>query len=93
MNSANVDADADVGGGARDLAGLLDQRRRAMRAHVMGHHGSRARPRGASESGQRAKIGIDRRHRGKPQQPGLQRLAGAAERGRRQRPRMIMRID
>ena len=54
------DANADVGGGARDFAGLLDERRRAMRAHVMGHDRSRARARGASESGERGQVGIDR---------------------------------
>ena len=62
-------------------------------ARVMGHDRSRAAARRAAEGGERAEIGIDRRHRAEAQQPGLERLAGAAERGRREGPRMVVRID
>ena len=46
-----------------------------------------------AEGGERAEIGIDRRHCGEAQEPGLERLGCGAERGRRERPGMIMRID
>jgi len=85
------DAYADVAGRPRHLARLGDGVG-GVEARVMRHHRARAAARRAAEGGERAEVGIDRRHRRQPQQPQLQRLVGAAERGRRQRPAMIVCI-
>ncbi len=86
-------AHADVGRRAGDFARLLDRRHRPVEAGVVRHDRAGAAARRPPEGGERAEIGIDRRHRGEAQEPGLERLARRAERGRRQRPAMIVRVD
>ncbi len=85
-------AHADLVRRARDRARLLDRGHRSVEAGVMGHDRARPAARRAAERGERAEIGVDRRHRREPQKPGLERLAGRAERGRRQRAAMVVRI-
>ena len=73
------DAHADIRGRAGDFARFVDRRHGPVKARVMRHHRTHARPRRSSEGGERAEIGIDRRHRGEPQEPGLERLARCAK--------------
>ena len=87
------DAQADVPGGPGDFLGLVDRRHGPVKAGVVRHHRARAGARRASEGGDRAEIGVDRGHRGKAQQPRLERLAGCAERCRREGAGVIVRID
>ena len=65
---------------------------RPVKARVMRHHRAGAAARRAAEGGESAEIGVDRRHRRQPQQPEFERLVGAAERSRRQRPAMVVGV-
>ncbi len=86
-------ADADIGRGPGELARLLDRPHGPVEAGVMRHDRAGAASRRPAESSERAEIRVDRRHGGEPQEPALERLAGGAERGRRQRPCMVVRVD
>ena len=85
-------AHADLVRRASNRARLLDRRHGPVEARVMRHDRARPAARRPAESRERAKIGVDRRHRGEAEEPGLERLAGRAERSRRQRPAMIVCI-
>ena len=67
-------AHADVARRPGDFARLLDRRHRPVEAGVVRHDRAGAAARRSAESGERAEIGVDRRHRREPQQPGLERL-------------------
>jgi hypothetical protein len=87
------DAHADIRGRTGDFARFLDRRHGPVKARIVRHHRARASPRRSSQGGERAEIGIDRRHRGQAQKPGLERLASRAKGRWRQRARMVMRVD
>ena len=84
---------ADVARRAGDFARLLDRRHRPVEAGVVRHDRARAAARRAAEGGERAEIGVDRRHRREPQQPGLERLAAAPNEVGESGRAMIMRVD
>ena len=86
-------ADADLRRRAGDFARLLDGRHRALKPGVMRHDRPGPGAGRPPERGERAEIGVDRRHRRAAQQPGLERLCRRAEGRRRERPCVIVRID
>ena len=85
-------AHADIARRPGDFARLLDRRHRPVEAGIVRHHRARAAPRRPAEGGERPEIGVDRRHRREPQEPGLERLCRRAERGRRQRAAMVVGV-
>ena len=87
------DADADLRRRPRHLARFLDRRHRALEPGVMRHHRPGPAAGRPPERGERAEIGVDRRHRRAAQEPGLEGLRRRAEGRRRERPCVIMRID
>ena len=70
-------AHADFARGAGEDAGLADGIIGRVKARVVRHHRAGAAARGAAERGERAEIGIDRRHRRQSDQPKFQGLVGA----------------